>query len=62
MFPNTFFFEDFVFLNFFSVTAEAMDFRDWCESETVRLTGSKGIRLLNLFIIYVFWVLKTKIC
>lgn len=26
--------------------AEAMDFRDWCENECVRLIGTKGILLL----------------
>lgn len=29
----------------YSHFAEAMDFRDWCESESVRLTGTKGILL-----------------
>lgn len=26
-----------------TLVAEAMDFRDWCQSESVRLTGTKGI-------------------
>lgn len=31
---------------YFNSFAEAMDFRDWCESECVRLIGIKGISLL----------------
>lgn len=40
-----------IFINFFVFfppsIAEAMDFRNWCESESVRLTGTKGIISLH---------------
>lgn len=36
----------YLILIFYSTSAEAMDFRNWCESECVRLIGTKGKLLL----------------
>ena len=34
-----------VYITAYRDFAEAMDFRNWCESECVRLIGSKGIAI-----------------